>query len=329
MINIKNIKQRVKIYLDRFIMFNEFYHDYKHYKLWNYNNPHVKTRASQESKILRQAHMIEKGMSLSSPRKGFGQEKITVLFEMLDQYLQMEFPADGMPFQNAICVLNEYVVLQRKMGYEKPEMLEKLKRFDRYRVPGKEAGIKYDTQENLMSHINQSYPEFFCSRHSMRQFSNEVVSTEEVKRAIEIAQKAPTACNRQATKVYMYTCEGTNKSIGKAIAGNTGFENEVKNYLVVTADVSAFYDSFERNQIYIEAGFFTMALVEALHYNGIGSCILQNGEYYKKNEEFKKICENIPDNERIVLFVAIGYYKEEFTYAVSLRKGVNDVFKVK
>lgn len=329
MINIKDTKQRVKILLDRFTMFNEFYHDYKHYKRWNYNNPNVKNRAAQESKILRQTHMIEKGMSLSSPRKGFGQRNIAVLFEMLDQYLQMEFPAEGMPFQDAICVLNEYVLLQQKMSYENLEMIEKLKPYNRYRVPGKEAGIKYDTKENMMSYVNQSYPEFFNSRHSMRQFSKQVISTEDVKKAIRIAQKAPTACNRQATKVYMYTNEATNKAIGRLIAGNTGFENEVRNYLVVTADVSAFYDSFERNQIYVEAGLFTMALVEALHYNGIGSCILQNGEYYKKNKDFKKVCDNIPDNERIVLFVAIGYYKDKFAYAVSLRKDVNDVFKVK
>ena len=113
------------------------------------------------------------------------------------------------------------------------------------------------------------------------------------------------------------------------MAGNTGFQQEVPNYLVVTADVSAFYDTFERNQVYVEAGLFSMALVEALHYYGIGSCILQNGEYYKKNKKFKEICKNIPENERIILFVATGYYKNKFSYAMSLRKNVEDVFIVK
>ena len=72
-----------------------------------------------------------------------------------------------------------------------------------------------------------------------------------------------------------------------------------------------------------------MALVEALHYYGIGSCILQNGEYKKKNKQFKDICKNIPENERIILFVAVGYYKDKFSYAVSLRKRVEDIFIVK
>lgn len=65
--------------------------------------------------------------------------------------------------------------------------------------------------------------------------------------------------------------KATNDALGELIAGNTGFQQEVPNYLVVTADVSAFYDTFERNQVYVEAGLFSMALVEALHYYGIGS----------------------------------------------------------
>ena len=163
----------------------------------------------------------------------------------------------------------------------------------------------------------------------MRQFDSKALNTEDVKKAIKIAQKAPTACNRQASKVYLYTDKLTNDALGELIAGNTGFQQEIQNYLVVTADVSAFYDTFERNQVYVEGGLFSMALVEALHYYGIGSCILQNGEYYNKNKKIKKICKNIPENERIILFVAIGYYKNEFSYAVSLRKNVEDVFIVK
>ena len=329
MSNITRFKSSLKIFADRLKMFSEFYADYRNYKRWNYNNPKVKTRAAQESKMLRQTHMIEKGMSLSNPRKGFGQEKISALFDMMDEYLSMGFPTDGMPFQDAICVLNGYVEEQKKVGYENLKMIEKLKQYDKCRVQGLGAGIVYDTKENLMAHADEPFPDFYYSRHSMRQFSSQTVSIEDIRKAIKVAQKAPTACNRQATKVYMYSDEATNRHLGELIAGNTGFDSEVKNYLVVTADVSAFYDTFERNQVYVEAGLFSMALVEALHYYGIGSCILQNGEYKKKNKQFKDICKNIPENERIILFVAVGYYKDKFSYAVSLRKRVEDIFIVK
>lgn len=301
------LKKKIKFIIDRFSMIYEFWCDYCNYRRWNYNNPKVVTRAAQESKMLRQTHMIEKGMSLS----------------------KMGYPSDGMPFQDAIIVLNAYVDMQKGLGYENAAMVEKLKTYDTYRIDGLTAGIKYDTRANLMSNIDKPFPEFFYSRHSMRQFESKSINIEDVEKAIKIAQKAPTACNRQASKVYLYKDKATNDALGELIAGNTGFQQEVPNYLVVTADVSAFYDTFERNQVYVEAGLFSMALVEALHYYGIGSCILQNGEYYKKNKKFKEICKNIPENERIILFVATGYYKNKFSYAMSLRKNVEDVFIVK
>lgn len=324
---IKKYLFKAKTAIDHFTMIVEFYHDYRHYKKWNYNNRRVHTKASQESKILRQTHIIEKGMSLANPRKGFGQAKISVLFDMMDEYLTRNYPIEGIPFQNAINALNEYALMQKSMGYENQEMIRRLDKYQQYLVTNDSAGIKTDTRDNIMRLAHESYPDFFNSRHSMRQFRDQGVSSNDVRDAVKLAQKAPTACNRQASHVYMYSDERINHELGELIAGNTGFDNnEVKNYLVITADVSAFYDAFERNQIYVEAGIFTLALVEALHYYGIASCILQNGEFYRKNKKFKKICKNIPDNERIITFIAVGYYKDEFTYAVSTRKKVEDVF---
>ena len=272
---ISGVKRAIKVRKDRFLMFGEFYQDYKNYKMWNYNNPKIKTRASQESKILRQTHMIEKGMSLSNPRRGFGQAKIADLFKLMDAYLDLGYPSEGMPFQNAICVLKSYVEMQREMNYENSELISKLASYEKYCLPGLMAGIEHENKSHLMEKAKLHYPEFFLSRHSMRQFSDKIVNPADIKKAVQIAQKAPTACNRQAAKVYMYLNEKVNEELSDLIAGNTGFDKDVKNYLVITADVSAFYDTFERNQIYVEAGLFTMALVEALHYYGIGSCVLQ------------------------------------------------------
>lgn len=315
--------------LNRLTMFLEFYHDFQHYKKWNYNNPKVRTQAAQDAKIFRQTHMIEKGMSLSKPRKGFGEKKIIILFEMLDRYLTLGFSPKCSSFQNAIYVLNSYIEMQKKMNYINPSIIKKIEMYQTYLIAGKHAGVVYDSNENIMRQAKGSYPEFFYSRHSMRQFSEKPIRIEDIKKVIALARKAPTACNRQACHVYMYMDKETNVALGNLIAGNTGFSDEVNKYLVVTADVSAFYDSFERNQIYIESGIYAMALVEALHFYGIGSCILQNGEYYKKNKKFKEICKNIKENERITVFIAIGYYKENFAYAISMRKKVDDILIIK
>ena len=96
--------------------------------------------------MLRQTHMIEKGMSLSEPRKGFGQQKIAVLFEMMDQYLKMGYPSDGMPFQDAIIVLNAYVDMQKGLGYENAAMVEKLKTYSSTKSSGENAASSIESR---------------------------------------------------------------------------------------------------------------------------------------------------------------------------------------
>lgn len=321
-------KEKIKVIIDRFTMFSGFYDDYKQYKKWNYNNPSLHTRSAQEAKILRQTHIIEKGMSLSSPRKGFGQEKITGLLRMLDEYLHQGFPTDDIVFQNAICVLAEYIQLQKELNYENPDLSKKVEALKVYVKGSFQAGIVHTNLEKLNADKDGVFPTFFESRHSIRQFSNEPVDIRKIEAAVELAQKAPSACNRQACKVYCYKSSEINKKLGELILGNNGFDAEVQNYLVITADISAFHDSFERNQLYIEAGIFLMSLIQALHYYGIASCALQNGEFIKKNKEFKKVCGNIPENEKITIFIAIGNYKKEFSYAVSRRKKLESVLIV-
>lgn len=323
-----DLKAKVKIILNRCGMFGEFYNDYKTYRKWNYHSPSVHTQCAQEAKILRQTHIIEKGLSLTSPRKGFGVPKIEELFKMLDEYLSLGFSVENVPFQNALNVVHEYVKFQQGLNYTNETINKKLESYEQYRDKSFTAGIEHTTYEDIKADALAQFPEFFNSRHSVRQFSDREIDVETIKKAVQLAQKAPSACNRQATKVYFYSAKEVNDQLGELIAGNTGFADEVKNYLVLTGDISAFYDTFERNQLYVEAGMFAMALIEALHYFGIGSCPLQNGEYKKKNEKFKKICGNIPENERIVIFIAIGYYKDEFSYAVSKRKNLEEVLKI-
>ena len=72
-----------------------------------------------------------------------------------------------------------------------------------------------------------------------------------------------------------------------------------------------------------------MALIEALHCYGIASCVFKMMEYKEWDLKFIKIDGNIPENEKVILFIAISYYKSEFTYATSHRKEQKNILKVK
>lgn len=305
--------------------------DCQDYARWQYNNPKVKSQNAIEAKILRQAHVIEKGMSLSHPREMFGTQKASELLEYISDFCEQGFSIENSePVKNALGVIDAYLQFHRERGVVPADIVKRFEYFRDY-VPDtdKSYGIKSITIEELQKRIHGEFPEFFSSRHSVRQFADKELSREDIQRAVALAMQAPSACNRQSVKIYFYEDKEINIALGDLIAGNTGFDKEVPCYLVLTSDMSAFYDVFERNQVYVDGGIFAMALVEALHYYGIASCILQNGEYKEKNLRFKDICRNIPENEKIILFIAIGYYKDNFTFAVSNRKNIEDVLVIR
>lgn len=308
----------------------EYRNDYREYKRWNYNNPGVHSKNSFEAKILRQAHILEKGMALSRPRERFGVDKANSLIDFIEQYEAFGYEIDkSAAVLNAIGVLNAYLAFHRERGYRPEGLLHRFERLQQY-LPALSGsyGSQTVTLDELQTKLRGTFPDFFLSRHSVRQFSAQKITGPEIRQAVKLAMGAPSACNRQSCKVYFYPEAETNRRIGKLIAGNSGFDPETTNYLVITSDLSAFYNAFERNQVYVDGGIFTMALVEALHYCGIASCILQNGESRKKNAEFKKICGNIPDNEKFILFIAVGHYPDTVTFAASRRKFPDDVFIV-
>lgn len=316
--------------ISKYNLWKAYYSDYKEYMHWQYHNPKVKTQNALEAKILRQTHVIEKGMSLSHPRERFGVQKALELLEFINEFVERGYKIEeSIPVLNALGVLKAYLAYHEEHGFKPEDVFEQFEKYSKYILDKEKYGIIEVNKSEVEKKVQAKFPEFFMSRHSVRQFSDRPIKTEDIEKAVKLAMKAPSACNRQSCKVYFYKDKNVNKELGNLIAGNTGFEEEVQNYIVVTSDMSAFYDSFERNQVYVDGGIFAMALVEALHYYGIASCILQNGEHKKRNLKFKEICKNIPENEKIILFIAIGYYKDHFTYAVSHRKKLEDVLVIR
>ena len=108
------------------------------------------------------------------------------------------------------------------------------------------------------------------------------------------------------------------------------FEDDVDDvfppqFIIITADINAFimeefYDWFVSSSIF--AGYLSLAF----HLYGIGSCCLRKPLYFEL-ESMKRYREHfqIPENEQIVLEMAIGYYKKSFEVACSARKPIDDL----
>lgn len=306
------------------VIFVNYYNDYKKYAKYNFGNKKAKSFNAIQAKILRQTHIIEKGLSLSSPRKGFGTEKINTLLAYLDQYLELQFPMEDITFKNAINVLERYTEFQKKLGYSNDVLNAELEKYRNVLDPAYSCGITEVNKEELLNKNKGDFKELFLNRHSVRQFSDMPVDYEKVRAAVKLAMKAPSACNRQTAKVYFIRDKEKNKKIGKIIPGNTGFESEVQNYLIVTSTRAGYTTAAERNQMYVDGALFAMSLILSLEYYGIASCALQGSESKRVVEPIKRLAE-ISDEEVIVLYIAIGNFKDNFQVAVSKRKELSDV----
>ena len=90
---------------------------------------------------------------------------------------------------------------------------------------------------------------------------------------MELAQRTPSACNRQGWKTHVFLGDKSVELV-KWQGGARGFENEIKGAILVTANLKAFL-FYEVHQAYIDGGLYAMNLVNALQYSGFGSIPLE------------------------------------------------------
>lgn len=271
--------------------------------------------------LLRENHVIEKGMSMRNPRKGFGQQKVDALLDRLNKYLSLYGEKDREFLRYPLSTIKNYISYTESRGTEIPELKEKYNELEERTGLGDiatHAGIALTTKADIQSKCNLDFESLLYSRHSIRYFSDEEVPQESIVKALELAQRTPSACNRQGWKTHVY--KGTQSvDLVKWQGGSHGFEEECRNTILVTANLKAFL-WHETHQAYIDGGLYAMNLINALHSLGLGCIPLSCGFEYPKLYQLKNF--NIPENEVPIVIIAFGNLQDKFNVAVSTRKSI-------
>ena len=154
--NIINYAKKQKRYvLNQYNLWKEYRSDYNEYKQWQYNNPKMKTQNAIEAKILRQTHVIEKGMSLSHPKEKFGVQKATELLAFIDEFVGYGYKIEeSISVLNAIGVLNAYLEYQEKHKFKPKSVLKKFKKYSKYLPQKEKYGIIEVTKDELKKRIS-------------------------------------------------------------------------------------------------------------------------------------------------------------------------------
>ncbi len=269
-------------------------------------------------------HKVEKSLSLPEVKPIFGLGYIDYLLDLMERWIAVTGQYNAVVFRAAYDTLTCY----REHGGEalseqKPKLV---KRID-------ELLLKYKTDDDAI-HLggtitlpvhqiipglsSGSFEQFVHQRHSVRNFTDKPIPDEVIIRAVQLAQKSPSVCNRQCARVHVFTSAEDKVRVLSCQNGNSGFGHLADRVLLVSADLRVFLTSGERNQAYVDAGLFAMTLIYALQAYGVSSCCLNLSHSRGEDRAFRRSSQ-IPAYEVPVILIAIGYAAESVKVAVSAR----------
>lgn len=280
--------------------------------------------------IIKHIHSIEKGLAMKHIRPGFGLPRITKMLTYIEKYVQLTGDMKPIECSMAYSVIKKYVEYHENIKFSNNEY-ELVKQRAKYVFESYEKDLRDDMAGIL--HINtkeievdlQAFEHCVMTRHSIRDFSNQPVSEELLKKAISLAMHAPSACNRQSTRVYIL-----DHSKFDTIDGWTGgvktFLDSVDKMLIITGQMSA-YEKDEFWQYSVSASIFVGYLTLALHAVGLGGCLLQRP--LLSDSHWRRVAQThgIPDDEQVVCAMAIGVPEEEVKVPQSQRLEYNRIVK--
>jgi nitroreductase len=187
-------------------------------------------------------------------------------------------------------------------------------------------GIKQikTNRDEYFKHVNSSFDLFCNSRYSVRNYTSQEIPLPVLYECIELAQKSPSFCNRQPTRVNIVKSAEKKKAILEIQNGNRGFGDLAETLLVISSVISTTKDIHERNENHLNGGMFSMTLLNALHFHKIAACSLNWSVSNDKDLKMREIL-NIPENEVVLLVISCGYVPDEFSVASSPRKKAREI----
>lgn len=271
------------------------------------------------AEVIRNVHSIEKGLSLEKPRIGFGEEKLQSMMKNIEVLSQSNSAFHNEVVNMALDVIDAYVEFHKDVG-ENKAFIDRLNRFvEEHRTERsgeRKGGVTVVNRNDLCFDIEEG-ERFFNTRHSIRDFDKSKVDEETLLKAMQLAQRAPSACNRQGVRAYVLNDEQREDLI-QTLSGVGGFAESVDKYVLITAKNTA-YRADEINQYIVSASIYAGYLTMTLHLYGLGACVIQRPTVWTKSWERERSMLNIPEDEQLICLLAVGNLKETCRVPLSYR----------
>ena len=296
-----------------------------YWKLIRKYNASVNTdldKVKMEYTLLRETHVVEKGLSMKNPKLGFGKKKVFDLLNRLDLYIE-RYGDDSKFITKSMSTIMSYLIYTKETGVDIDllyNLFNQIKNKHSIEIKNEDGGYLTVNKDEILQQTKVSFFDFLKSRHSIRYFLDQKVDRNTIRTGLEIAQRTPSACNRQGWHTHVYQGD-LSIALAKWQGGCNGFDDEIRNSILVTADLKAFLDH-EVFQAYIDGGMYAMNLINSLHSLGLGTMPLSCGFRLEKLKQLRNF--GIPSNEIPILLIGFGYLPEKVKIAVSSRKNIEE-----
>lgn len=308
-----------------FQMVSEYLQDMWQFTRYNSHSPLQPQSKRIAFHTVIETHTLEKGLALPKPRAFFGVQKIRTILNMQ----RRDSAREQFPREMLLGALSAYLNWNKRNANGFNEIVPKIEAFieqensEGIQPCGGVREVQYPSN-------NAEAQEFLKSRYSSRVFNQQPLRRDLVEQIVAIAQKAPSQCNRQSSKVHVFVDKEKIQALLELQGGSKGFADNVPTLFLVTSEITAWGGPQQRNQLYVDGGLFSMQLMLAMHSLGVLNCPL-NLAVSNSTEHAIKTLAKIPPEERLIMMVAAGLPKAGdngeglITVAASPRRPISEV----
>lgn len=279
--------------------------------------------------IIAEYHVIEKGLTMPEFRPGFGLEKLRSLINHCTLFSSRQCCDEiSSQFSHALKVITEYKKVHELLRYtlDKELLLSIDLLLSKFSNTFSSSQL-FMKKDEYFKYKESSFLQFSQSRHSVRNFEGSI-DISRYKKAICLAQDAPSACNRQPSRVYLIQSKDIISKVLSLQSGNRGFGYLADKLIILSAEIGGYLHVYERNTAYIDGGIYAMNLLYALHFYEIGACALNWSSTIENDIKLRKICK-INESETIILLIACGNVPDQFKLALSHRNPYAEILNIR
>ncbi len=264
----------------------------------------------QTSPLLRRnVHRLEKGLIMRPRREVFAEAFILETVRCYNRAKRRPgYSADEL--QWARDVMDEYFSVVK----ESPVITKARQEYEQESGQNPSRGL-------IEARIFKPYPKAACPanpvsfdqletlfqrRRSVRWYEQKPVPTDLIQKVINAAALAPSACNRQPYRFIVANEPPMAARIAECAGGTRGFAQQLPSLIVVVGDLSAYPHERDRHLIYIDASLASMQLMLAAETVGLSTCPINWPDVERSERKLQSIL-SLPEHERVVMLIAIGY----------------------